>query len=448
MTTTNPDRQKESKDVQCIIIEAICLQANINKAFYDAWIKCIEGAVEDVLPLDIVILVSFQSIPGRRKVLQDVAKKKIRGGQLGLDLLRKMLVGFGSVVKKYFNEYVKMCDTFLSSVAESIINRFGMHMFVEAFASLGGRNTYFQQQLVGDLVCSVGTGGGGLITTVALSALEMLAEQHSQELIVFATLVTALMDYTENMTLGQFRQLMHILSTLAWGTQLAAVTVDRLQDEIKIMTKKQLGNKSTLLKKKGVIAVVSMVRAMCKHNTATGSDAAVSCSTSSSGSRSTTLDKEIIALITTTMEKTSANAEAAGLFMDEMASPAAVTELNSGVTRHLSRLFKKAFEDEFIAEANEVQESRRRPDLALPTAVCFKLGDAGDDDDDDDEVGDFVIPIARWIQANKVNPSFATTEIFRFIPTLRLLGVIETDHVEINALLSKLNNSIWWIVTF
>ena len=44
----------------------------------------------------------------------------------------------------------------------------------------------------------------------------ILAEKYSSKLVAYTALVTAILDYTDNMSLGQFRQLMTVLCNLAW----------------------------------------------------------------------------------------------------------------------------------------------------------------------------------------------------------------------------------------
>ena len=74
----------------------------------------------------------------------------------------------------------------------------------------------YQQELVGDLISKVGTGGGGTITDGALRTLEKLAELHSDKLVAYTPFITAMMDFTDYMSLAQFRQLMSVLCNLAW----------------------------------------------------------------------------------------------------------------------------------------------------------------------------------------------------------------------------------------
>lgn len=426
-------RRKETKDIQCIIMENIHLQSLSKKALCDALLKCVEGCTdpENQKPLDLLILTSLQDIHGKKKVVENILKSKIRNGLLTEALFAQTVVDYTSVIKKYFSNLVSICDTLLRS-QESIISNFAIAMYRETFVSFVSGDAYYQQEIVGDLISKVGTGGGGIITDGALRALENLAERHSRELVAFTPMITAMMDFTENMNLGQFRQLMHILCTLAWQAE-AGESGSSLQNEVNIMMRKQLCSRSPIIKKMGVIGAVNAVRAMGRSlptEVVPSSHSSQDSANSLSG-RSAAIMK----LIDLTIAETRSFPEAAGLFMDELASPATIAEMPAEIAAQCSTRFQNRFEEEFVEDYDK--NKSERSDMSLPIKLGYKIED-DDVVEDEEEAGDIAVPISRWVMETRKNPMEARTEMFRFIPHFRLLGAIKTIHAdesEIDALL-------------
>ena len=255
-------------------------------------------------------------------------------------------------------------------------------------------------------------------------------------------MITAMMDFTDNMNLGQFRQLMHILCTLAWQSD-TVESSGSLQNEINIMIKKQLCSKSPVLKKMGVIGVVNAVRSMGKSYTPDNTKRSSGTSQDSSVPRPVSKQARIIMkMIDLTILETKLFPEAAGLFMDELASPALISEMPDEIAVECSSRFQDKFEVEFVEDYTK--DKTDSANLQLPLKLAFKIDeDEPEADSTDEDSGDIAIPISRWVLESKKYPLALRTEMFRFIPHFRLMGAIkktDSEESEIDALLGKCKN--------
>jgi len=308
-------------------------------------------------------------------------------------------------------------------------------LYTELFSSLDRADAYYQQEIVGDLISKVGTGGGGAITDGALLVLEKLASVHPDRLVAFTTMITAMMEFTEAMNLGQFRQLMRVLCSLAWQDNRSDNS--GLLNELNMMMRKQIRSRSLNLKKMGVIGVVCAVRAIGASSSKQGNSGDKAGGRSSSGGSSA--ESDIMKLIDMATKETEAFPEAAGLLMDELASPALIADLPLAITNKASGLFQGIFENSFVDDF--VKNKTENSDLGLPLKLAFQLDqDEVETEDDDEETGVICIPIAKWVLQSKHNPLVPRTEMFRFIPNFRLMAALRLkqteDEDEIDALLS------------
>lgn len=418
-------KQNETKeDIQCIILDNIHLKCLMNRALCDAWLKCVDTSVEpdDQKGLDVILLTGISDIHGKRRNVELIFKNKIRHGLFTEELLRKTLVDYKSVVRKYFTNFMSIAGSLLSS-HEVIISNFGIAMYTETFAGFGPGEAYYQQEIVGELTSKVGTGAGGLITDGALSSLQRLSKRNNKDLAVFSPMITALMELTESMSLAQFRQLMQILCNLAWQED-NHESASNLSTEINIMMKKQLCSRSLILQKMGVIGVVNAVKAKGRHM-AQGTGQSDIASTSSKS------DEGIQDLINLAIDQTLKCPEASGLFMDELAAPDSVTSLPAVIVKSCSEKFGDNFEAEFIEDIQGSPNTDGQD--ILPTEVFFKLENI--DSQDLESEAEIVVPISKWVMESKRNPLDKKTNMHRFIPNFRLVAAFNNNASDLDALL-------------
>jgi len=422
-------RRGESKDVQSIVIENIRMNSLINKPICDAWLKIIENVNDADMHkcLDIHILMELVEI--RKKTVETIFKNKIRRGLFTDELFSEAVRDYSSVLKKYFKNLMTVCDSLLAS-GEAAVSSFASNMYIRTFLSLGHG---YQQEIISDLICKVGTGGGGSITQGALTTLEMLANEHSNQLVPFTPFLTGMCDFiTENMKLAQFRQLMNIFCAISWCSSGEVEDVEEcrsVETEMNIMLKKQLSSKSLDLKKRGVVGVVCAVRAMAKkiNTTALGSVSVIEGSSSSTDP----LAAAALKLIDTAIRETAKYPEAAGLFMDELASPTLVSSLPIQIAKACDEKFRSDFENNLVDDYKG--EESERLGLMLPLKHMLRISkvsaeDSLDpaDDPENDPVYDIFIPIAKWVLQSKDSVSAHKRDMLRFIPLFRLLAAMNS----------------------
>ena len=132
------------------------------------------------------------------------------------------------------------------------------HVKLQAFVAL---DRFCQQEVIADLVTQIGT--NKQTRDIGITTLASIAKNHCAQLSHYALFVAGVLDHVHSMSLSQVRQIMDILSLLAYNAPNAGHV---LRDDLHMVIRKQISasGKNLILKQMGVIGAVATVKNMCK----------------------------------------------------------------------------------------------------------------------------------------------------------------------------------------
>merc|ERR1719318_2373084 len=268
---------------------------------------------------------------------------------------------------------------------------------------------------------------GGIITKGAINVLDELSEHHSELLAKYGLFVTAILDHMEGMELWQVRKVMNILARLAWregGEDAGGV----MQDDLRIVVKKQIDSSHVVLKRMGVVGAVVSVRAMVVVHTGRGDEMGEPVAESSRNT-SVVLEGllgEAMELLEFVKMRTRNWPDVAGLFLDELSNMVAEDMgLNNKFMEQVSAKFADDFQTEYIEDANEKENN----EFTIKSTFEMQLDE---EDTEDSEGAPISLSLAPHVMKMMGVPSKAgavipvrgeqLTLVARLIPTFRLLS--------------------------
>ena len=123
-------------------------------------------------------------------------------------------------------------------------------------------SSFCKSEVVVDLVTQIGSNVQN--RNIGLRTLTLLAKNHTIPLSEHCFIVANILDNVDTMDLGQVRQIMNVLSTLAYSSNNA--DAKGLRDNLQMVIRKQItkSGKTLHFKQVGVIGAVTTVQNMCK----------------------------------------------------------------------------------------------------------------------------------------------------------------------------------------
>ena len=250
-----------------------------------------------------------------------------------------------------------------------------LDFYLQCFATL---DRFCKQEIVVDLVTQIGT--NAQTRNIGLTTLTMLAKKYTAKLSSHAVYVAHILDYVPNMTLSQVRQIMDILSMLAYNGPNAN---PGLQNDLQITIRKQIttSGKKLSLKQMGVIGAVATVKNMCRKSNSEKSDeknaSAGDTSARSSSFGGNPMINQAIEILEMVKAATKNVTSVAGLFMDELACIFDSDEpLDDDLMTWITDKMANDFEQDFIVDVKKEQIDSDTPeDAFLPLYLRYGIAD-------------------------------------------------------------------------
>lgn len=197
----------------------------------------------------------------------------------------------------------------------------------------------------------------------------------------FSLYISGFLDHITALTLPQVRQIMDILSTLAYN----APTLGKvLRDDLQMVIRKQITAtfaataSNATLKQIGVIGAVAMVKNMCKKSAVEAFKKSEEFDAASSSSIGNPLVKQALETLDMVKTATKAFSSVAGLFMDELACifDNVDEDLDKELVDWISDQMTNNFQDDFIVDVTEEDyKGKVHYDKLLPTKLAFGIDD-------------------------------------------------------------------------
>ncbi|RIA85935.1 Fanconi anaemia protein FANCD2 [Glomus cerebriforme] len=254
-------KKKKEQVPESLILDSIKNGIQFHKFIMDAWIKAINDVKVPTkhMIIDILILLIMHSIPGAKKKVENIFRKKIENGLFTRKLLEEAITCHYEGLQEYFNNIISLSESLLrSSQQQATLARAACSLYKSSFIVY---ETYEQQEIVASLVTHIGSGSNTEADS-ALSVLSHLVEADLVKISRFAIFVKGILDYLDNLSVDQIRILFDVLSKLIHEDANNGDGNSGLLSEFSIVIQKQLSNPSEKYKQIGVIGALALVKTL------------------------------------------------------------------------------------------------------------------------------------------------------------------------------------------
>uniref|UniRef100_A0A3Q3K5H2 FA complementation group D2 n=1 Tax=Monopterus albus TaxID=43700 RepID=A0A3Q3K5H2_MONAL len=416
-----------SQDSIALILDAIKSAVRFQKTISEAWLKAIESVDEadDHKVIDLLVLFILHSTNANqcRRGAERLLKVKVRTGLIQEALLQRTFRDYSQVMRGYFPSILALAQCLLRSPDPCVVP-FGGHMYRQTFSAF---DSYCQQEVVGSLVTHVCSGLGGEVD-MALVLLCGLVTEKPSEMAMYTVFVKGILDYMDNLTPQQIRQLFQLLSRLAFGQQQQG---SHIQDDMHIVIRKQLSSTVPKYKRIGIIGAVQIIGSM---------GALPKVNDSTNGSLPQEMFRQVTALLELVKSSSENSPEATALYYDELASLILTSTLDPQVQQEMiGKTVLDDFQDDFVVDMGPEITS-----FPFPACVMYNL----DEEESQGSIAVNLLPLLAKDIQNKAEQHSQTKKAHRVSPLclspfFRLLRMCEEkqhqgDLEEIDALLCPL----------
>ncbi|RZF48297.1 hypothetical protein LSTR_LSTR010260 [Laodelphax striatellus] len=229
------------------------------KFLYNAWLKNI-GNARNHRPIDVVILlILYKLAPDetRRRSVIAVFRKKIKEGLFKEKLIKETLKTFIVVIKEHFNSLMKIASSLLKSPDASIV-KYACCIYSDLFEQVKG---YWCKWIIDELLLVVGSGRSAG-SSAAYKVLHHLASKYQKKIRPYSTLLIVLLNRLDELALSEARQVMDMLSQIAYSTDDDVTDCSALQDELNMLVQKQISSLQPSVVYCGVVSATMLLKHM------------------------------------------------------------------------------------------------------------------------------------------------------------------------------------------
>ncbi|XP_028398344.1 Fanconi anemia group D2 protein-like isoform X2 [Dendronephthya gigantea] len=356
--------RRNSKDGVLLTLDAIKASIRFRKSIADGWLKTLDNVKNssEHLVIDIFVALILYAVTSKRKLVESLLRNKIRSGCFTEDILGKAFKFFGQVLREYFENLLIISEVLLRS-PDSIVSSYARAIYVQAFLSF---DLYCKQEVVGALVTHVGSGFPNEADP-SLDVLSDLVEHHPSHMSSFAIFLKGILDYLDNLSIGQTRKLFQMLSSLAFHNDDGSM----IQDDLHMVIRKQLSSNSVKYKRIGIIGALMIVQSMAKPSSGEEETGLDSTSQSQPISMINEKQKQVVNLLDLVRNSITRVPEAVALFYDELANVIEKRQLDTKTEAWISETVVSDFQDDFLIDVET-----EFPESALPIDFVGALDDA------------------------------------------------------------------------
>ncbi|XP_060079016.1 Fanconi anemia group D2 protein-like [Ylistrum balloti] len=372
---------ESARGSELLTLDAIKSGIHFQKNVAEAWIKVIDGVKQpgDHKVIDIFVLLILHTT-NRKKAVVSLFRNKIRAGGFTEVLVKAAFKAHSQVMRDYFPSFLSLAEILLRS-PEPAVMYFACVMYKQAFTAF---DSFFQQEIVGNLVTHIGIGFEGEIDS-SLDILAELVDTHLSMMAPFAIFVKGVLDYLDNLSVIQIRKLYSMLSMLAFRNSSEGGLI---QDDLHILIRKQLSSNIPKYKRMGVIGAIMIIRSITCKRTNPASLQLESVPLTDD------LYKQVISLLQLVKTSSSRMPEVASLFMDELAAIIHGGHIDSKIEAWISDNVITDFQDDYVVDIEEVPDKCK---FVVPFEMKYSL-----DDDVEGSIAINIIPLVeRSIQDRK-----------------------------------------------
>ncbi|XP_063631967.1 Fanconi anemia group D2 protein [Cydia splendana] len=222
-----------------------------SKAVVNAWLKVVSNCKTDTdhKPIDfIILLILYSTSEDKEKLVETLIKKQVKLNILKEPLINNVFENFEPVLKDQFNTLIRLTNSLMRIHSEPLVISLASHIYVLMFSHAPDRQTivaellhvglYNKECLMNTLV---------ILNNVAAKDMGLLKPQSLQML--------NLLDYTDKMSLNEFKAVVNIVCGLAYSYENSVI-----RDDMHMIIRKQLGTSRLKVKIQGIISGVHAIK--------------------------------------------------------------------------------------------------------------------------------------------------------------------------------------------
>ncbi|XP_037076945.1 Fanconi anemia group D2 protein-like [Pollicipes pollicipes] len=263
----------DSANHEMALLQNVRFAFQVDKRQHMSWLKALDAVCPPEVhhPLDVLLLLQLHdTAPARQRLVEAVLRKKVRAGHFSRAVLRDTFAAHAQTLKQFISTLRRLA-AFLLRCSEPSLSDYGAEIYRLGFVSFSG---YHQQEMVIGLLSH--SSDPPATRQAALRLFQTLAEHNTDALARYSGFLKSWLDLLDQLTLPEARQLMEVLSTLAFRAPQEAASVG---DELRLLVHKQLASS---YKRLGVISVLMAIK--CRQNSGDTSTTTVSSGDSQLGS--------------------------------------------------------------------------------------------------------------------------------------------------------------------
>ncbi|XP_013168457.1 PREDICTED: Fanconi anemia group D2 protein homolog [Papilio xuthus] len=228
------------------------------KLISNAWLKVIANCKmnTDHKPFDfIIVLILYSTSEERQKQLENLLKKQIKLNVLKENLLDDVFEKYKPILKNHLKDLISLTNIFLKSKADPILQSFASHIYMLMLSNLDE----YCQTIVAELLQL-----GLYCKPVLVNILEILNNVASKDISLLkpqCLQMLTLLDRMDDMTLGEIRSVMNLISALAYKCENSLI-----RDDIHMIIRKELGSSNPSIKTQGILAGIHAVKYLMASN--------------------------------------------------------------------------------------------------------------------------------------------------------------------------------------
>ncbi|XP_037076917.1 Fanconi anemia group D2 protein-like [Pollicipes pollicipes] len=263
----------DSANDEMALLQNVRFAFQADKRQHMSWLKALDAVCPPEVhhPLDMLLLLQLHdTAPARQRLVEAVLRKKVRAGHFSRAVLRDTFAAHAQTLKQFISTLRRLA-AFLLRCSEPSLSDYGAEIYRLGFVSFSG---FHQQEMVIGLLSH--SSDPPATRQAALRLFQTLAEHNTDALARYSGFLKSWLDLLDQLTLPEARQLMEVLSTLAFRAPQEAASVG---DELRLLVHKQLASS---YKRLGVISVLMAIK--CRQNSGDTSTTTVSSGDSQLGS--------------------------------------------------------------------------------------------------------------------------------------------------------------------
>ncbi|XP_030765389.1 Fanconi anemia group D2 protein homolog [Sitophilus oryzae] len=314
--------QEEVESNKVLILQHIHMFTLSRKAISEGWLATVSNikSSTDHKPIDYLIMFMLHHTSEVRKhLIEGIFRKRISMGLFKIEFLEKLFEKYMSqqILRDYMPSIIEIGCCLVRSSKDSTVAKFSTRLF-ELLFSHAYTGVIYRSQIISSLISLTASTDSSVINT-NLKLLLSLALTDAEKLKTHIVLLMQLLEKLDTLSLQNVKLVFDVLGILIWGKTSSDDSLSGFKNEIHIILRKQLTSTDRVVKHRGILSVLVIIKHMASIETEEDSDCTVNNSLSINNIPEGS-SREAACLIELACNCTANSPELLGLYYDQLAS--------------------------------------------------------------------------------------------------------------------------------